>query len=208
MFTAKAHELMTRFAIDQALLAVGNPDEQPISRRIALDDPYVDAKSYLLQVVAEHNRCGAVFDGRYAMSTVIGFRPNLDAAELLFASLLVQARVTLTGEARNAPAGAHTHGAVRSGRRSWWPMRHGSANALPRSTERCSTPSRPRPSDRPSRCSPPAAVRSTTRSTGCSDASSITPVKATWDGFGAIRGKIAGDQAQLAFADLAEANAS
>ena len=206
VFTAKAHELMTRFAIDQALLAVGNPDEQPISRRIALDDPYVDAKSYLLQVVAEHNRCGAVFDGRYAMSTVIGFRPDLDAAELLFTSLLVQAQVALTGEARNAPAGARTRGrsfrssflvayAARIGERLA-EINRAVLDTVEAETQRSALPVL-------------AARRSEVDDTidRLFGRIMITPVKATWDGFGAIRGKIAGDQAQLAFADLAEANA-
>jgi len=35
-----------------------------------------------------------------------------------------------------------------------------------------------------------------------------SPVKAAWDGFGALRGKLAGDRAQLALADLDEAEAS
>jgi Protein of unknown function (DUF2786) len=207
-FTAKAHELMTRYAIDQALLAVGNPDEQPTSRRIALDDPYVDAKSYLLQVVAEHNRCRAVFDGRYALSTVIGFGPDLDAAELLFTSLLVQAQVALTGEARNAPAGARTRGrsfrssflvayAARIGERLG-EINRAVLNTVEAETQRSALPVL-------------AARRSEVDDTIdrlFGHTLEHTPVKTTWDGFGAMRGKIAGNQAQLSFANLTEATAS
>jgi hypothetical protein len=35
-----------------------------------------------------------------------------------------------------------------------------------------------------------------------------SPVRAAWDGYGAMRGKLAGDRAQLALADLDEADAS
>ncbi len=207
-FTAKAHELMTRYAIDQALLAAENRDEQPTSRRIAIDDPYVDAKSYLLQVVAEHNRCRAVFDGRYAHSTVVGFGPDLDAAELLFTSLLVQAHVALTSEARNAPAGARTRG--RSFRSSFlvaYAARIGERlaeiNRVVLDTVEAETQRSALPVLAARRSEVDDAIDRLFGHT-----LQHSPVKTTWDGFGAMRGKIAGDQAQLALADLAEANVS
>lgn len=105
-FTAKAQELMTRHAIDHALLGAGGRGEHPITRRIPVDEPYVDAKSLLLQNVAQHSRCRAVFHQRYALSSVVGFEHDVEAAELLFTSLLVQAQVALTAEAHNKPAGS------------------------------------------------------------------------------------------------------
>ena len=110
-FTAKAHELITRHAIDVALLADGATsatDEQPVATRIDIDDPYADAKSLLLQIVAEANRCRTVYHERLAFSTALGFSGDLAATELLYTSLLVQAQSALAAAARSAPPGART----------------------------------------------------------------------------------------------------
>lgn len=106
-FTAKAQELMTRHAIDIAMVsASAQRSERPRTIRIAIDEPYVDAKSLLLQLVAEHSRCQAVFHQRYAMSSVVGFAGDLTATEMLFTSLLVQAQVAMQAAATSAPPGA------------------------------------------------------------------------------------------------------
>ena len=207
-FTAKAHELMTRYAIDQAVLAVGDPDEQPASRRMPLDDPYVDAKSYLLQVGAERNRCRAVFDGRYALSTVVGFRPDLHAAELLFTSLLVQAQVALTGEARNAPAGARTRG--RSFRSSFlvaYATRVGERLAEITQVVLDTVEAETHRSALPVLAARRSEVDDTV-DTMFGHTIEHSPLNTRWDGYGAMRGKLAGDHAQLAFADLTQATAS
>jgi hypothetical protein len=109
-FTAKAHELMARHAIDAALLeaersGAGSADA-PITIRIAIDDPYADAKSLLLQIVAEASRCRAVFHGPYAMTSVLGFATDVAATEMLYTSLLVQAQSALATAARNAAPGS------------------------------------------------------------------------------------------------------
>ncbi len=93
--TAKAQELMTRYAIDQAL--VGNVDQgdRPRLTRVMVDAPYADAKSLLLAAVAEANRCRAVFLSGLDMSTVAGHADDLEVVELLFTSLLVQAHQAL-----------------------------------------------------------------------------------------------------------------
>jgi hypothetical protein len=87
--SAKAQELMTRHALDRVLVEAG--PELPASRRIWLDTPYVDAKSLLVHVVAQANRCRAVFDARWDFVTVVGSEDDLDAVALLTTSLLVQA---------------------------------------------------------------------------------------------------------------------
>ena len=87
--SAKAQELMTRHALDRVLVEAG--PELPASRRIWLDTPYVDAKSLLVHVVAQANRCRAVFDARWDFVTVVGDEDDLDAVALLTTSLLVQA---------------------------------------------------------------------------------------------------------------------
>lgn len=107
-FTAKAQELMTRHAIDLAMLSVGaRQAERPDTIRIAIDDPYVAAKSLLLQFVAESSRCRAVYHERFAVSSVVGFTADLDATETLFTSLLVQAQVAMQGAASSAPPGTN-----------------------------------------------------------------------------------------------------
>ncbi|MEX2626990.1 MAG: DUF2786 domain-containing protein [Ilumatobacteraceae bacterium] len=105
-FTAKAHELMTRHAIDSAVVegrAVAAGWVTAV--RIPVDEPYIDSKSLLLQIVAERNRCRAVFHARYAMSTVIGASRDLLAVELLFTSLLLQGQQALLAEGAGVQAG-------------------------------------------------------------------------------------------------------
>lgn len=108
-FTAKAQELMTRHAIDMAMVsASAQRSEQPGTIRIPIDEPYVDAKSLLLQYVAESSRCRAVFHQRFAMSSVVGFADDLDATETLFTSLLVQAQIAMQATASSAAPGTRT----------------------------------------------------------------------------------------------------
>lgn len=108
-FTAKAQELMTRHAIDIAMVAAGSRrSDGPGSIRIAVDEPYVEGKSLLLQVVAESSRCQAVFHQGLAMSSVVGFGSDLASTETLFTSLLVQAQVALRGTAVTASPGTRT----------------------------------------------------------------------------------------------------
>jgi hypothetical protein len=106
-FTAKAQELMTRHAIDLAMVAAGaDRSERPLTIRVPLDDPYVGAKSQLLHHVAKHSRCRSVYIRRYAMSSVTGFAGDVAASELLFTSLLVQAQTAMHTAAAAAPVGA------------------------------------------------------------------------------------------------------
>jgi len=108
-FTAKAQELMTRHAIDMAMVSTNRQRcELPATIRIPIDEPYVDAKSLLLQIVAENSRCRSVFHQRSAMSSVVGFADDLNAAETLFTSLLVQAQVAMHAAATSAPPGTRT----------------------------------------------------------------------------------------------------
>ena len=105
-FTAKAQQLMTRHAIDMAMVSAGSRRaERPDTIRIAIDEPYLAAKSLLLQLVAASSRCRAVFHQRFAMSSVVGFAADLTATETLFTSLLVQAQVAMLVAAKSAPPG-------------------------------------------------------------------------------------------------------
>jgi hypothetical protein len=90
--SAKAQELMARHAIDGALArAEGSDREPPAARRILLEDPYAAAKSRLLAVVAAANEVRCVWYPHLGMMAVVGYPSDLDAVEMLFTSLLVQA---------------------------------------------------------------------------------------------------------------------
>ncbi len=107
-FTAKAHELMTRHAIDLAtVLHTEHRDPgRPSMVRIPVDPPYPDAKALLLQTVAEQTRCRSFLIGDVQLATVIGYPSDLEAVELLFTSLLVQAQHALGQASAGARPGS------------------------------------------------------------------------------------------------------
>ncbi|WP_329336442.1 DUF2786 domain-containing protein [Streptomyces sp. NBC_00663] len=95
--TAKAQELMARHSVDEALLDAQAPThDSPGACRIGVEPPYEQAKAVLLDAVATANHCRAVWSEAFAFSTVVGFGPDLDAVELLYTSLLVQATSAMT----------------------------------------------------------------------------------------------------------------
>jgi len=114
-FTAGAQALMARHSIDHALLAALDQSscEDPTGRRIGIDNPYDVPKAMLLGAVAEANRCRTVWSRELGFSTAIGFPADLDAVELLFTSLLVQATTAMM------QAGSRTDGYGRSRTRSF-----------------------------------------------------------------------------------------
>lgn len=99
--TSRAQELMARHSIDDALLAAAaersgraGPGEAA-GRRLFADSPYEGAKAILLDVIASANRCRSIWHRKLGLCTVVGFPGDLDAVELLFASLLVQATTAM-----------------------------------------------------------------------------------------------------------------
>jgi len=115
--TARAQGLLARQAMDDALLAAagtGPPGPGPASgRRLFVDSPYEAAKADLLSMVATVNHCRTVWQKSLGLSTVLGFPGDLDAVELLFGSLLVQAGAAL------GHAGPHRDDAAPAGTRSF-----------------------------------------------------------------------------------------
>jgi hypothetical protein len=94
--SARAQQLMAKYSIDHALLAAeSGREEVPGARRIGVDNPYEAPKVSLLQTVAQANRCRPVWSKELGLVTVIGFPADLDAVELLFTSLLVQANTAM-----------------------------------------------------------------------------------------------------------------
>ncbi|MFJ3744636.1 DUF2786 domain-containing protein [Streptomyces albidoflavus] len=96
--TAKAQELMARHSVDEAQLSAGRAGgvDAPGARRISVDPPYETAKAILLDAVARANRCQAVWNEELAFSTVVGHEADLEPAELLYTSLLVQAATAMS----------------------------------------------------------------------------------------------------------------
>ncbi|GAA0277956.1 DUF2786 domain-containing protein [Actinomadura nitritigenes] len=109
--SARAQELIARHSIDHALLAAetGNLGG-PAGRRVAVDNPYDAPKAVLLTVVADANRCRAVWHRELGFSTVLGFPADLAAVEMLFTSLLVQATAAMVhaGPRRDARGRSRT----------------------------------------------------------------------------------------------------
>ncbi|WP_079063302.1 DUF2786 domain-containing protein [Peterkaempfera griseoplana] len=109
--TAKAQQLMAQHSIDEALLAAGQADKDaPSAVRIGVDSPYEGPKTMLLDAVAAANRSRAVWSSEFGFCTVVGFDADLDAVELLYTSLLVQATtaMNLAGSRRHAGGASRT----------------------------------------------------------------------------------------------------
>jgi hypothetical protein len=100
--TAKAQDLMTRHAIDEALLADqsgGSVDVRGI--RVLIHQPYASEKGHLLNVIAHANRVRAIWNDFACHMNLVGVPTDLDQTEMLFTSTLVQATRAMTqvGEA-------------------------------------------------------------------------------------------------------------
>ncbi|MFJ4329776.1 DUF2786 domain-containing protein [Streptomyces sp. NPDC088935] len=113
--SAKAQELMARHSVDEALLAAqaqgsAASSDAPGACRIGVEPPYEQAKAVLLDAVADANHCRAVWNEPFGFSTVVGFEADLEAVELLYTSLLVQAESAMT----KAEAGQRAGGRKRT----------------------------------------------------------------------------------------------
>ncbi len=103
-YTAKATQLIADYGIDRALLACADPGSDPVGDRVVtLDAPYAADKADLLATVATRLRCRVVrrtdrTNGTKEFSLhLFGHAADLERAELLFTSLLLQ---SATGLAR------------------------------------------------------------------------------------------------------------
>jgi hypothetical protein len=115
--TAKASELMAKYGIDRALLGAIRPEsDKPADKKFAFEAPWADVKAHLLAAVATALRCQCVQtqteDG--PRLHVFGYQSDLDRAELLFTSLLVQMARALAREV--VPAYGNS---AKAWRRSW-----------------------------------------------------------------------------------------
>ncbi len=90
-FTAKAQELISRHAIDEALLHAAEPQVHVVARRVHLANPYAVMKVRLLDSVARANRSKVIYLDSYAIATVVATPTDVTHVEMLFTSLLIQA---------------------------------------------------------------------------------------------------------------------
>lgn len=116
--SAKAQELMARHSLHRLVVEAASDQREPASaRRLWLDAPYANAKAQLVSVVAEANRCQAVWAQEPGFVTIIGDERDLVATELLVTSLLVQATHAMV--LRGEQALTYGHQRTRSFRQSF-----------------------------------------------------------------------------------------
>ena len=201
-FTAKAQELMARHAIDAAVLwAKSSRDERPTTIRVPIDDPYADIKSLLMQRVAKHSRCKAVYHPRYGLGSILGFASDVAATEMLFTSLLVQSQAALRAEATKAGPGGRTRS--RSFRSSF--LLSFTHRIDERLAEITAVVERGAAAESDGSLLPVLAARDSAVDDAVSEMFGelrSTIVRGGSDAAGWVRGKLAADMAQLNFGDL------
>ncbi len=109
-FFAKASELISRWAIDEAMLwadADASGREQPDELQLVVHTPYLPQKAVLIGAVAQANNCRAVrlvggSGARTEIVSIVGFPTDLRWVETLVTSLLVQLTAAMLAK---CPAG-------------------------------------------------------------------------------------------------------
>jgi Protein of unknown function (DUF2786) len=116
--TAKAADLMARYGIDRALLGALRPETDSVGDRVFdLDNPWAAVKAHLLAGLAAALRCQCILLNRREPGSrvhVFGYLSDLERADILFTSLLVQMARALASQ----PVPAYGGGA-KAWRRSW-----------------------------------------------------------------------------------------
>src|SRR5580693_4230853 len=111
--TAKAADLMARYGIDRALLGAVRPEAD---RKFGFEAPWADVKAHLLAALATALRCQCVQTQTEEGPRlhVFGYSSDLERAEILFTSLLVQMARALAQQV--VPAYGNS---AKAWRRSW-----------------------------------------------------------------------------------------
>jgi len=115
--TGKAAELMARYGIDRALLAATQPEtDQPTDRIITIPNPWAAVHAHLLCGIGAAMRCKCVLLGAAtgARVHVFGYASDVERAEVLYTSLLLQMQHGLA-----AAAMPEWTSSLRAWRRSW-----------------------------------------------------------------------------------------
>ncbi|PJJ57805.1 uncharacterized protein DUF2786 [Mumia flava] len=88
--SAKAQELVSRYALDRLLAEGGTPSAATL-RRIWIDAPHVSAKALLVDRVARANGCRVALSETLGFASVVGAPSDVDAVGVMAVSLLAQA---------------------------------------------------------------------------------------------------------------------
>jgi hypothetical protein len=116
--TAKAAELIAKYGIDRALLAAERPEtDRPADRVVDIGNPWARVQAHLLCGLASAMRCQCVVLPRTdpgARIHMFGFASDIERADILFTSLLVQMWQGLA--AAELPSWSRSR---RAWRRSW-----------------------------------------------------------------------------------------
>jgi hypothetical protein len=100
MLSAKAQELISRYALDRLWLTdlqAAEADTPELVRvRLWIGPPYVMPKAWLVGAVADANRCRSVVTEDPGFCTLVGTTSDVEAVEVLVTSLLVQASAAMT----------------------------------------------------------------------------------------------------------------
>jgi len=116
--TGKAAELMARYGIDRARLGAIRPEtDTPADKLVTLDNPWANVKAHLLSGLAQALRCQCVLlkgSGTGMRVHVFGYASDIERADILFTSLLVQMARGLA--LQEVPAAASS---AKAWRRSW-----------------------------------------------------------------------------------------
>jgi hypothetical protein len=116
--TAKAAELMARYGIDRARLGALHPEtDRPADRVFDLDNPWAAVKAHLLAGLASALRCQCILLNKPSPGArvhVFGYMSDLERADILFTSLLVQMARALAQQLVPVSGGG-----AKAWRRSW-----------------------------------------------------------------------------------------
>ncbi|ATM24857.1 hypothetical protein SMD44_p20074 (plasmid) [Streptomyces alboflavus] len=117
--TAKAAQLMAKYGIEEAMLNDGRADrDAPTERKITISNPWAMERVRLIHRTARAMNCelihlGRIGDGPSRQVHVFGYESDIERAELLYASLLLQMEGSLYRQV--VPFGE----SLRAWRRSW-----------------------------------------------------------------------------------------
>lgn len=100
-FSRKAEHLITKYALDIALLEEEEGHGAPTMRRLPAPAPYPKPKATLINGIAKAFNCKAVWDSREAVVEVIGYENDLEMVALLYGSLSLQATSAMLHQSRS-----------------------------------------------------------------------------------------------------------
>ncbi|WP_066360325.1 DUF2786 domain-containing protein [Herbidospora mongoliensis] len=99
-FMAAANALMAKYGIEQAMLgAADKTRETPTNRRVDVSPPWAGVRANLIYFVAEAAGCKSVLlrtSGSQKVVKIYGFPSDIERAEVLYTSLLLQMASALT----------------------------------------------------------------------------------------------------------------